>query len=170
MLRGLALLVIIIACGIYGLIRAHKYVQRPKQLRAFHQALESLTTEINYGLTPLPEAMLSAAKGIDPTVGQFFLLIADKIRCGVPAHQAWADAATAVGPSLCLDNEDWQVIMALAVGLGTTDKTEEKKKLQLCTMRLLAHEQRAVEQGTRLAKLWSYMGFLTGATIALIII
>jgi stage III sporulation protein AB len=170
MLRGLALLIIIAACGTYGLLMAQRYVQRPKQLRAFHQALEGLTTEISYGGTPLPQAMQSACIGVEEQVTEFFSLTAGEIATGLPASKAWLESANKVRSNLCLNNEDWQVIQSLASGLGTTDKVEEKKKLQLCSMRLLAQEESALAEGTKLAKLWSYMGFLAGATIALIIL
>lgn len=48
---------IMIASSLAGFYKARQYALRPRQLRELIAALQRLMTEINYGLTPLPDAM-----------------------------------------------------------------------------------------------------------------
>ncbi len=142
---------------------------RPKQLRAFHQAVDALETEISCGATPLPQALAIASTGVDLGVGEFFLAVAGQISGGIPASAAWQKCSREMAQAFCLAGEDWKIIEHIGIGLGTTDRVEEKKKLRLGCARLQAAEEKASEQSRKFARLWSYMGFLAGATIALLI-
>lgn len=57
MLNMLGALLILLASTLAGFHKARQYALRPRQLRELIAALQRLMTEINYGLTPLPDAM-----------------------------------------------------------------------------------------------------------------
>ena len=48
--------IILLASTLAGFYKARQYALRPRQLRELIAALQRLMTEINYGLTPLPDA------------------------------------------------------------------------------------------------------------------
>lgn len=148
---------------------AQRYAYRPKQLRAFHQAVAALEIEISYGATPLPQALRIAVSGVDQEVSSFFRQVAEQVSAGIPASTAWQKCSEEMAHLFCLTSEDWKIIRNTGVGLGTTDRTEEKKKLKLTGSRLLAAEEMAIEQSLKLGRLWRYMGFLAGSALALVI-
>ncbi|HWJ03206.1 MAG TPA: stage III sporulation protein AB, partial [Verrucomicrobiae bacterium] len=169
MLRWFALLLIIACSGAFGLIMARRYSLRPKQLREFHQAIEALETEISYGSTPLPQALNAAATGLDYGLDSFLKSIGEQILSGHQASTAWQKSCRDAENMLCLTTDDWKIITQVGIGLGTTDRQEEKKKLRLACIRLQAAEEKAALQSGKLAKMWSYMGFLAGCALALVI-
>ncbi|MDA8442543.1 MAG: hypothetical protein M0Z55_09220 [Peptococcaceae bacterium] len=169
MIKLFADLTIVAGSGAYGLLMSRRHVKRPQQLHALHQGLSALETEINYGATPLPQALKVAAQGIDPALGSIFEQTAAQIMVQIPAGPAWENSCSKAKHELCLTEEDWRNIISFGIGLGTADRSEEVKKLKLVCTRLLALEERAAERGGKLARLWSYMGFLVGAAIALVI-
>ncbi len=170
MIRLLGLLAILAGSGAFGLLMARSYTLRPRQLRAFHQAVWALETEISYSSTPLPEALAGAVNGVEEPASKFFLAVADQISRGIPAGAAWQKAGEELKRDFCLTAEDWRTVLHIGIGLGTTDRTEEKKKLRLGCTRLLAAEELAEEQSRKLARVWRYMGFLAGAAIVLVIL
>ncbi|HEX3015312.1 MAG TPA: hypothetical protein VHQ46_02850 [Desulfobacteria bacterium] len=170
MIRFAALLVIVGACGLFGLLMAQRYALRPKQLREFHQAVETLQTEISYGATPLPQALKTAATGLEASIGGFFTEVARRIEAGFSAEQAWHAMIEQEQGSFCLSEADWQIMRTIGNGLGTTDCLEETKKLRLASIYLTEAEAQAKERSAKLTRLWSYSGFLIGATIALVIL
>ncbi len=170
MIRLLGLLAVLAGSGAFGLVMAQRYAVRPRQLRSFHQAVWALETEISYSSTPLPEALASAVNGIEAPTDKFFLAVSGQITQGIPAGAAWQQAGEELSREFCLTAEDWRTILNIGIGLGSTDRIEEKKKLRLGCARLLAAEELAEEQSRKLARMWRYMGFLAGAAIVLAIL
>ena len=64
---------IILAAYLYGFNLASMYYNRVRLLEEFLMALEMFLTEVNFGLTPLPQAFISIAKNINRPVGSLFL-------------------------------------------------------------------------------------------------
>jgi stage III sporulation protein AB len=54
---------------------ARGYAQRPRLLRSLQTALQLLETEINYGATPLPDALKMVATAGDSQIAPFFLTV-----------------------------------------------------------------------------------------------
>ena len=52
----------VILCSMIGFIIAASYKQRPDTLRNLQAALSMMESEINYGQTPMPEALSRVAK------------------------------------------------------------------------------------------------------------
>jgi len=169
LLRMAALLSIVLCSSAFGMIVAKRYSLRPKQLRDFHQAVAALETEISYGATPLPQALRIAVAGVDQPVSGFFLQVAEKVFKGKPAGLAWERTCEELAMAFCFTSGDWKIINSIGVGLGTTDRIEEKKKLKLSCSRLLAQEEDATEKSLKIGRVWRYMGFLAGSALALVI-
>lgn len=170
MLRLIGSLVIIFGSGAFGLLMAQRYTLRPKHIRMVHQVLSALETEISYGQTPLPQALQSAAKGVTEPVAGFVTLVSEQIILGTPAGTAWEQCCRQWEEKLCLNNDDWLILHNVGIGLGTTDRVEEKKKLNLACARLESAEREAAVQGQKLAKIWGYLGFMAGIAITLLIV
>lgn len=87
--------IILLASTLAGFYKARQYALRPRQLRELIAALQRLMTEINYGLTPLPDAMgKMGAQTKEPVKGCFFMqlhkwnLLMDSLP-GKVCSQAW---------------------------------------------------------------------------------
>ncbi|HWI51835.1 MAG TPA: stage III sporulation protein SpoIIIAB [Symbiobacteriaceae bacterium] len=148
------------------------YARRPAQIRDLQTALAVLQTEVEYGATPLPEALKSAAGATGAAVAPLFLQTAERLLAGggitpgdaMRAVLAEELAGTALRP------EDLDVMRALARVLGASGREDQVRHLALTRERLAGLEAQAAEQRSRYEKLARYAGVLSGAALVLILL
>jgi stage III sporulation protein AB len=83
---------------------------------------------------------------------------------------AWLNTVQKLRNRFCLHDDDWKVIMDISKGLGRSDKAEQHKQLELAQKHLAAIKENAGEDADKKAKMWSYLGFLSGAALVILII
>jgi stage III sporulation protein AB len=173
LLGKLAGAVLIVGCTSYaGWQVAGRYARRPAHLRDVATALAVLQTEVEYGATPLPEALIRAAQSGGAAVGPLFADTARRmgagggITPGEAMRAAWQEgaAATALAPS------DVGVVLSLAEVLGASGRADQVRHLALARERLAGEEARAQEERARYERLARYLGVLSGAALVLILI
>lgn len=64
--------IIIAGCGCFGLKMALSHRRQTRELRQLVSALDLLSLELRYRLTPLPDLCLLAAKHVPGSIGQLF--------------------------------------------------------------------------------------------------
>lgn len=151
---------------------AAAYARRPRQLRDLQTGLAVLQTEVEYGATPLPEALDSAARAAGPEVGAFFAGTAGQLRAGVgmtPGEALRAALAEAEGDT-ALRPGDLAVMDALSSVLGASGRHDQVRHLALARERLVGEEARAAEERARCEKVARYLGVLSGAALVLILL
>jgi stage III sporulation protein AB len=166
----LGCVVLIAGCGSMGLWWANRIRRRPMELRACLMALALLDTEIVWGATPLPEAFRIVKERTDPPWQNFFAELQERLQRGESAGTAWQETIITQNPHFCLKQEDWQVIRDVGKGLGRSDRTEQHKQLELVQRQLALMKDQAGVWSDKQAKMWSYLGFLCGIAVALILI
>lgn len=151
---------------------AARYARRPGQLRDLQTGLAVLQTEVEYGATPLPEALQRAARAAGPVAGQIFAESARRLAAGggVTAGECWEQAVEAVADTTDLGPEELSVLKALAPVLGASDRADQIRHLQLARHRLESEEARAREERQRYERMARYLGVLSGAALVLILI
>ncbi|MDD2234214.1 MAG: stage III sporulation protein AB [Desulfitobacteriaceae bacterium] len=149
-------------CGITGLWQAGRIRRRPRELREFLTLLVLLDTEINWGLTPLPEAFSNLQERSSFPWQNFLSELKNKVQAGESAGQAWASTILNQQKKFCLKPEDWQVIGDVGKGLGRSDKAQQHKQLELVQKQLVNIREQAVVWAEKQAKMWSYLGFIVG--------
>lgn len=147
------------------------YARRPRELRELQTALAVLQTEVEYGATPLPEALAATALTAGPVVGPIFSRTAERLKegGGITAGEAMRAALSEVASSTALVKEDIEVLMALASVLGSSGRADQMRHLALARERLAGEEARAQERRSRYERLARYAGVLSGLAVALIL-
>lgn len=161
---------LIIGCGCLGLIKATHIKKRPQEIRDLINALALLDTEIYWGVVPLPEAFRVLKERTESPWKYFFTRLEAEIKAGANASTAWGKCIHEQRNKSCLLDDDWKVIQAIGQGLGRSDRNEQHKQLELGQRHLLAIDEKARQQVEGKAKMWSYMGFLCGMVIVIMII
>ena len=171
MLKLVGAALVVAASGLSGMAVAGNYSRRPRELRSLRTALQMLETEIAYGATQLPEAMVQVANRCDDAVGPLFTLAASELsaRSGVTAAEAWERALGAFYPGTALLPKDLQILRNLGSSLGISDREDQIKHLRLAMEQVGSENLAAEEEAARNVKLWSYLGFLGGLTLVLVL-
>lgn len=160
---------LIIGFGCLGIIQATHIRKRPQEIRDLINALALLDTEIYWGVVPLPEAFRVLKERTELPWKHFFTRLEEEIKAGTNASAAWGKCIREQRPRSCLLNDDWKVILAIGQGLGRSDRNEQHKQLELGQRHLQAIDEKARQQADGKAKMWSYLGFLSGMVIVIMI-
>lgn len=150
---------------------AGRYARRPIQLRDLQTGLAILQTEVEYGASPLPEALERAARAAGPSVGPIFAETARQL-CqggGATPREALEEALAAVAQATALGAEELSAMRALASVLGASGRSDQIRHLQLARHRLEAEEARARDERQRYERMARYLGLLSGAALVLIL-
>lgn len=164
-------LVIILSCGLTGMLIARTYSLRPAELRSLQTALQMLETEISYAATPLAEALHSLAARSDRLVAPLFGYVLTELRTtpGCTAHEAWEKALKRFYPQTSLRKSDLVILSNLGKALGISDRQDQARHLRLAREQIGAELSQAQNEALKHVKLWNYLGFLGGLVIVLLL-
>ena len=156
------------ATGGFGLLLARQLRRRPQDLAALQAALSCLRTEVEYGRTPLPEALVRAAAG-PPAVRGLFSGAAARLQAerGATAAEAWTEALAEAELRSAWSPEDTALIRWLGEQLGRSDTSDQVRHIEGCLRRLRAAEAEARRGLERRVRMWLYLGVLAGAGLVL---
>lgn len=160
---------LIIGFGFLGILKATQIKKRPREIRELINALALLDTEIYWGITPLPEAFAVIKERTEPPWREFFSKLEDKVRKGENANSAWENTIKEYMRRTCLSEDDWRVVKGIGKGLGRSDRNEQHKQLQLAQKHLAHVDEKVRLQSDSRAKMWSYLGFLGGMALVIVI-
>ncbi len=163
----LGAVLIIIASATVGRYASKKLEKRVCFLADVQQGILTLAREMDYALTPMPQAFAVAAQ--TARSARFLFGSAAEIlssQRGVSAEEAWKEAMQQV--TMPLKAEEVQVLESFATGLGLSDKANQLKKLELSRLRLQALETTAKEEYQKMAKVWRSLGLTFGFAVVLI--
>lgn len=156
----------------FGFQIADRYRRRPTELRALQTALAVLVTEVEYGATPLPQALRSAARAAGPALGRLLAETAAGIEAGggITPGEALNAALLVHLPATSLRPADGEVLQALAAVLGSSGRQDQVRHLKLALERLAGAEAAASEERSRYERMYRYVGLLSGLALVLILI
>jgi stage III sporulation protein AB len=171
LLKMIGGIMVIISCSMIGFLMAGSYCQRPRVLRNLETALSMLETEINYGHSPLPEALESISKKCEKEVSSLFLKTAKimRLREGLTADEAWEKTLKEFSCSSFLSNSDIEILVSFGRYLGSTDREDQIKNIKLTLTNLKQQEKIALEEKQKNEKLWKYLGVLSGIMVFLLL-
>lgn len=171
MLKLIGAAMVVAASGLSGLGIAGNYSRRPRELRTLRSALQMLETEVAYGATHLAEALVQVAGRCDRLVEPLFSRAAAELSSssGVTAALAWENALINYYPGTALKPQDLSILRSLGSSLGISDREDQVKHLHLTMEQIKTETAGAEEEAARNVKLWSYLGFLGGLMIVLVI-
>lgn len=168
-LRWTGVLIALVAGGGIGLVLAERHRRRPRELAALRTAVQVLLSEIDVGLTPLPEALQRAAASATGPVRRLFIRARERLvsGAGITGGEAWARALDEVGPELAVDPDELDILRGLSACLGGTDRHDQRRHLLLAATRLDGAERRAMETWRQRHRVSVYLGFIGAAIIVL---
>lgn len=157
---------------VIGFQIAGRYRRRPAELRALQTGLAVLVTEVEYGATPLTEALRSAAGAAGPVVGPLFAGTAARMESGggITPGEALKRTISAGGDATCLIPQDLEVLSALTAVLGASGRSDQVRHLRLAMDRLAGAEAAATDEQSRYERMYRYAGVLSGLALVLVLI
>ncbi|OTA41228.1 MAG: hypothetical protein A6D92_08660, partial [Symbiobacterium thermophilum] len=126
-LKWLGAALTVLAPAWVGFQIASRYARRPAELRAFQNGLAVLVTEVEYGATPMPDALQSAARAAGPVAGGILADAARRLRAGggITPGEALAAALAERRGTTCLKPADEEILGALVPVLGLSDRRDQ---------------------------------------------
>ncbi|HHV17473.1 MAG TPA: stage III sporulation protein AB, partial [Thermoanaerobacterales bacterium] len=128
-------------------------------------------SEINYGHSPLPEALRSISKKCEKDVTELFAETAKNLssRDGLTAGEAWEKSLKDFYNNSYITDNDYEILLAFGKYLGSTDKQDQIKNIRLALSNLKQQEITSIEEKQKNEKLWKYLGILSGLMIFLLL-
>ncbi|MGD0152166.1 MAG: stage III sporulation protein SpoIIIAB [Thermacetogeniaceae bacterium] len=170
MLKLIGSLLIICSAGLAGLRVGAVYSLRTRQLRALQEALQLLDTEIMYGATPLPAALRKVAAATGGCIGPVFRDAGGLLGTsdGYSAREAWSLAFDRNFRRTALRQEDLAILKSFGEALGSSDRNEQHKHIELTVFHLRQESEKAETACQKNERIWQYGGFLVGISLVLL--
>lgn len=172
MIKLLGAVLILFAGTAIGFVQASFYVNRSKQLRQLIHALQRLETEIDYGQTELPTALIKSSEGIEQPVSRLFTLTAELLTAEqeLSMNEAWQQAIHQVWDVTSLRAREKEVLLRMGSVLGMSNAEDQLKHLQLAQIQLKSEEALAREEQQRYANMWRSLGTLGAILIVILMV
>ena len=168
MLRVMGAGCIVAGSGAFGFAMAAASRREEGQLRALLGALEYLSCELSYRLTPLPGLCRAAAEGRGGAVSEFFLLLARELE-----KQTEPDVQSCVSSVLAqssLPSSVGRILGELGQTLGRFDLPGQLRGLEL-SIRETETALRTLREGApERRRSWQTLGLCVGAALAILFI
>lgn len=170
MLRIIGAALVVVSCTGIGFRIARDFRRRPQQLRMLSQAIRLLESEIEYTVTPLPQALMRVGSRTDAPVSELFLDAAKRLKAGdVTVESAFSSAIDSVRLDLALKQADLEVLRDFGQTLGTSDRITQVQQIQVLLTqldRLLAEARDSQKKNERM---WQYLGVIAGLMIVILL-
>ena len=164
-------LVIIFSLTMIGFQAASMFSNRPKEIRRIIIGLQVLETEICYGSTALPQALLHVAKRVRGNVGELFYLASGFLTHydGLSTSDCWEMAIEKMWGKTVMKKPEKEILMHLGKVLGQSDRSDQQKHIRLAAINLQSEEEEARSDQKKYEKMCKSLGFL-GGILAVILI
>ena len=165
-------LLIISASGLIGILFANRLSIRYRELKNLRRYLQLLETEVTYGATPLPVALMNISNRTEGIISSFFAAVSQSLteRSFYSVNDAWAYSAEVVFAEAPFTRADTELIKSFGNSLGCSDREDQKKHFSLFYLQLKHQEDAAQEEINRSGKMYRSLGFLLGIAVFVILI
>ncbi|MDP4096749.1 stage III sporulation protein SpoIIIAB [Paenibacillus sp. P96] len=171
MLKLIGAMMIMLAATVAGWMKARQFANRPRQIRELILALQRLTTEISYGVTPLPDALAKTGEPLREPLRTMFKQAAASMLppSGRTARESLHEAIEGAWRRTAMKAPEQDTMMQLAYSLGTSDRADQKRHIELAAQQLKHEEASALADQARYEKMSRSLGLLVGALIVILI-
>ncbi|MCO7126580.1 stage III sporulation protein SpoIIIAB [Sporolactobacillus shoreicorticis] len=164
-------LLILFASTAAGLLLARRFRDRPREIRQWRSALQSIEAEIIYGRVPVDQLAEDLSRQMPEPLNVFFTLLRDQLRIKrLPLQEAWINSVEQFWPSTSMKVPEKEIILQFGTTLGTEDADNQKKHIQLALAHLEREESNARQSQQSNEKMMRSLGFLTGILVILLFI
>lgn len=170
MLKLIGAMLILLSATLFGFYQAQQYARRPKQIGDLIRALQRLETEIVYGSTPLPAALMQVAHTCPAPLHLLFRHAAEELlRAGGRSVQTiWQQTVAADWKLTSMKAGEQHIFRQLGSTLGLSDGADQVKHLRLAVQQLQGEWEGAQEERKRYESMWRSLGLLMGALIVIL--
>ncbi|WP_373230551.1 stage III sporulation protein SpoIIIAB [Cohnella sp.] len=175
MLKFAGIMFILFAGTMIGFVQAARFAARPRQIRQLLHALQRLETEISYGQTPLPEALLRISDLVTQPLSILFSTISRSLQSGSASsgetvRECWERAVTEHWPATAMKNTEKEALLRLGSTLGGSGRVDQLKHIRLAMIQLQAEESSARDDQQRYEKLSRSLGMLGAALVVILMV
>lgn len=173
MLKLIGALIVVVATTSYGFYRSSLYKKRVEQLKHLIYIFNRLRSDIQFNLTPLPEAFRQLSLTIESPFNTFFkqlYLNLEQDRISSSFEQIWATELEKLQYESELLPQQLDILKQLGAVLGISDSEDQYQHLQHAIERLTIEETIAVEEHGKYASLWRNLGALVGVALVILLI
>ncbi|BBF41904.1 stage III sporulation protein AB [Lachnospiraceae bacterium KM106-2] len=166
-----AILVICSSTAI-GFYMSAMLLGRIRELRELKKDVFILRGDIQYGNTPLPEAMEAIARRSNGVFSQFFHTVSKQMErlSGKPLSVIWEKAIKEILKDSYLSKLDKEHLMKLGDNLGYLDQQMQIKTIDLYIEQLQLEIDTAVESKKEKTRIYNMLGILSGIFITIVLI
>jgi len=165
LLKLIGSMCLLFAGTLYGFFEAMQYARRPKQIRQLVGVLQRLETEISYGLTPLPEALMTTSRQVEGPLAVLLRTAAERLesRDGSTTREIWDFAVKGAWGQTAMKSAEKEILLQLGFSLGVSDRDDQVKHLRLAISHLQVEEAAALDEQRKYERMWRSLGVLCGA-------
>lgn len=165
-------ILIITASGLMGILLSNRLSLRYKELNNLRSSMQLLETEITYGATPLPFALMNVSQKNEGLMSRFFSNIAFSLldRSFFNINDAWSHGVEAVLRESPLNKSDMELIKGFGAAIGCSDREDQKKHFELFYIQIKHQVTAAQEEIYKSARMYRSLGFLLGITVFVIFV
>lgn len=172
MIQFAGAMLVLFAGTMIGYLQAARYAARPRQIRQLAHALQRLETEIQYGQTPLPEALSRLSGIVPPPVSELFAEISEALsdRTGKTVRESWEKALEGGWSRTAMKQPEREALVRLGATLGASGRDDQLKHIRLAMLQLQAEEAAAREEQQRYEKMSRSLGVLGAALVVILML
>lgn len=162
----------ILSTSLFGFLMGREKTSRLEQLRLLKKMFYQLRGEIQYGYTPLPEAMGHLGGRSQTVFSDFFLSMEQKMQRfeGHSFYVIWKQEIEQKLTKTSLNGSDKQKLCALGENLGYLDQEMQLKNIDLFLQNLeeeIMQESNSIKEKIRLYQL---LGVLSGTFVTIVML
>lgn len=172
LLKILLLIVIFSICTSIGILHGRTFSIRLENLIYLEQCIKILETEIVYGSTPLPQALMNINDKGNPRVSFIFQEIRNdllKYKRG-DIYLSFISVREILSTKLNFKKVDVETFMSLGRVLGTSNREDQEKSLKITLNQIAGLILEAKEERNKNEKLYKTLGLITGIGIIIILV
>ncbi|MGE8204481.1 stage III sporulation protein SpoIIIAB [Heyndrickxia sp. NPDC080065] len=171
MVRIIGAIFVILSTTLAGFEFSRHLSERPKQLRMFRTALQSLEAEIMYGHTPLHEAARKLSTQLPKPISIFFERFSSRLTSTeTTVKVAWKESLQEIWKMTALKKSEYEILLQFGETLGKHDRATEQKQIILTLTHLEREEEEARDKQQRYEKMVKSLGFLSGLLIVILLL
>lgn len=166
-LKLLGAVLVLAGCGGFGFAMASSYCREEYTLAQLARALEYMSCELSYRMTPLPQLCRNAANAVTGVIHSFFLTLAEELEQQVaPDAQMCMNAALAAYPGL-------PISVRLQLGdlgqtLGRFDLPGQIRGIEGCLHSAQSAAQELAREKSSRLRNYQTLGLCAGAALAIL--
>lgn len=167
-IKWIGAILIISGCGGCGFLMASAYRTETRMLEALCRALEYMSCELSYHMTPLPQLCRNTAQSLSGRIRNVFLALAEELEAQVAPDAV--SCMRAVQAAMTLPDSVQDTLTQLGSSLGCFDLTGQIRGIESCLKRAQGKLRYLNDHRQNRIRSYQTLGLCAGAALAILFI